>query len=95
VVPHISFVLSKGYRTFSVVVGILDNSPYRGPIPVEVILNDAEDPVAKAEVRVGKPLEVNLDTTDVVGVTIRINLTGTFSSAYTVGVGAATGTPVG
>ncbi|MCA1703665.1 MAG: protein kinase [Actinobacteria bacterium] len=95
VVPHISFVLSKGYRNFSVVVGILDNSPYRGPIPVEVILDDAEDPVAKAEVRVGKPLDVNLNTTDVVGVTIRVHLTGTYPSAYTVGVGAATGTPVG
>jgi hypothetical protein len=69
-----TYVLSKRFTRFHVVVGIADNAPPIKPVRVEMAIDDADVPKERRSIRVGEPWIVDMPSTAVVRVTFRIYL---------------------
>jgi hypothetical protein len=80
-----SYILGRRFSRFTVLIGIVDTSPYPGPVSVEVFLDEDEQQTEFiSDVRVGEPLEVDMDVTGAVRVTIRATLRGA-NTDYVIG----------
>lgn len=70
-----SYVVGRRFSRFTALVGMVDTSAYPGPVAVEVYFDDDEQRMEfTSDVRVGKPLEIDIDATDAVRVTIRLTV---------------------
>jgi hypothetical protein len=87
---NVSFVLSGRYRRFQVRAGVLDSSPYEGPFRVRVTGDTKDRVLQEKNVRLGDPLDLDVDVTAFTRVTVSFTLPSDLDEP-SVGVGQARG----
>jgi serine/threonine protein kinase len=88
-----SFVLSRRYHRFVARAGVLDNSANEGPFRVRVTGDTSDRILLEQNVRLGQPLDINLDVSGLSRLTVTFVVPGP-AGGRSVGVGEAKGIPV-